>query len=403
MENTEGIQRSLLLLIIAQFAGAFLSLLAGAALVAHVDPLSECVLFAWQERDTLSYGEPYTCDIIGYGFILNNVVVIVTAYLTLRQRSSIGSLSKHFSMKNLRSLKIGKRLIFLHISVCMIVFLLTVLLTVGYKSSCDQFEDHVRSLLDRKLNEDPNLLRGETIEERFVEDPMFWRYAQQVTNVFGSNVYNIKASCRSLFTDPDIATLLHDNHVQKYSGYFGWWYHQDIYTYDAQVQAVRNNVLIEASLAGAWMATFMFLGATIFIFVQKKRISKQTSLARADSVDTMSTRSDRSASTLPRSSLRPGHSPASSIRLPGNVYASVTSNASSYNRKDIDDLALGSILDPNFYKNNRNNNTVKLGKSNRRRSGSLGHLQMMQIQAQPLLMNNNKVRSRKEHYETEIM
>ena len=401
MENTEGIERSLLFLIIIQFVGAFLSLLAGATLVAHVDPLSECVLFAWQEGDSLSYGEPHYCDIIGYGFILNNVLVIVTAYLTLRQRSNISSLSKHFSMRNLKSLKIGKRLIILHGIVLSIVFILTVFLTVGYKSSCDQLEDHITKLLNVKLNQDPNLLRGETIEERFVEDPMFWRYAQQVTNAFGSNMYNIKASCRALFTDPDIATLLHDNHVKKYSGYFGWWYHQDIYSYDAQAQAVRTNVLIEASLAGAWMGTFVWLGATIFIFVQKKRIAKQTSLARSGAVDTMSTRSDRSGSTLQRGSLRPGQSPASSIRLTGNVYASVTSNASSYNRKDIDELALGSILDPNFYKNNRNNNTVKMAKSNRRRSGSLGHLQM-QIQSQPLLINNRPTAGR-EQYETEIM
>jgi len=402
MENTEGIERSLLFLIIAQFVGAFLSLLAGATIVAHVDPLSECVLFAWQEEDTLSYGDPLYCDIVGYGFILNNVVVIVTAYLTLRQRSNIASLSKHFSMRNLRSLKIGKRLIILHGVVFLVVFLLTVVLTVGYTSSCHQFEDYITKILYEKVNKDPNLLRGETIEERFVEDPMYWRYAQKVTNLFGMNTFPIQTSCRSLFTDPDIATLLHDNHVKKYSGYFGWWYHQDIYSYDAQVQVVWTNVLIEASLAGAWLATFVLLGATIFIFVQKKRIAKQTNLARADAVDTMSTRSDRSGSTLQRGSLRPGQSPASSVRLTGNVYASVTSNASSYNRKDIDDLALGSILDPNFYKNNRNNNTMKMGKSNRRRSGSLGHLQM-QIQAQPLLMNNNKAGGGRDHYETEIM
>eukprot|EP00092_Neocalanus_flemingeri_P025572 GFUD01027724.1.p1 GENE.GFUD01027724.1~~GFUD01027724.1.p1 ORF type:complete len:402 (+),score=56.53 GFUD01027724.1:362-1567(+) len=401
MENTKGIERSLILLVIIQFVGAFLSLLAGASLVAHVEPLSECVLFGAEEGESLSYGDPHYCEFIGYGFIILNVVVIVTAYLTLKQRSNISSLSKHFSMRNLKSLKIGKRLIVLHGVIFFIVLMLTVFLTVGYKSSCDNFENHVTKLLDIKLNQDPNLLRGETIEERFVEDPMFWRYAQQVTNVFGSSVYTIKASCRALFTDPDIATLLHDTHVTKYSGYYGWWDHLDIYPYEAQAQAVRTNVLIEASLAGAWMGTFVWLGATIFILLQKKRISKQTSLSKADAVDTMSTRSDRSGSTVQRGSLRPGQSPASSLRLGGNVYASVTSNASSYNRKEMDDLALGSILDPNFYKNNKNNNNVKLGKANRRRSGSFGHLQM-QIQTQPLLLNN-KPNMAREHYETEIM
>jgi len=401
MENTEGIERSFVVLVIAQFAGAVLVLLAGAALVAHVDPLSECVLYAYQEGETLSYGEHYACEIIGYGFIISNVIVIVAAYLTLKQRSNISSLSKHFSMKNLKSLKIGKQLIVLHVLILFIVFLLTVFLTTGYKYACNSFENHVSNLLEKKLNQDPNLLRGETIEERFVEDPMFWRYAQQVTNVFGSNMYTIKSSCRALFTDPDIATLLHDTHVTKYSGYYGWWYHQDIYSFQAQAEAVRTNVLIEASLTGAWLGTFVWLGATIFIVLQRRRISRQANLAKADVVETLSTRSDRSGSTLPRGSLRPGHSPASSVRLPGNVYTSITSNASSYHRKDIDDLALGSILDPHFYKNNKNNNTVKLGKPSNRRSGSLGHLQM-QIQTQPLLLNN-KPNLLREQYETEIM
>jgi len=399
MENTEGVKRSLVVLVIAQFAGAVLSLLAGASLVAHVDPLSECVLFASEEGETLSYGEPFYCEMLGYGFILNNVIVIVTAYLTLKQRSNISALSKHFSMKNLKTLKIGKQLIVLHAVVLSIVLTLTISLTVGYKYSCINFESHVDKLLSIKLNQDPNLLRGETIEERFVEDPTFWRYAQQVTNVFGSNMYTIEASCRALFTDPDIATLLHDTHVKKYSGYFGWWYHQDIYSFEAQTQSMRTNILIEASLAGSWMGTLVWLGATIFIILQKRRISKQTSIAKSDVVDTMSTRSDRSGSTIQRGSLKPSQSPASSIRLIGNVYASVTSNASSYNRKDIDDLALGSILDPNFYKNNKNNNICKLGK---RRSGSFGHQSQLQIQAQPLLMNN-KPNVTRSHYETEIM
>jgi len=402
MENTEGIRRSLLFLLIAQLVGAFLVLLAGSTLVAHVDPLSECVIFAWQEEESLSYGNYYVCDIIGYGFIFINILVFVTAYITLRQRSSISSLSKHFSMRNLSSLKIGKRLVVIHFVILMIVTTLTMVLTVGYKESCEVFNDHVTKLLTKKINTDPQLLAGETLEDRFVDDPMFWRYVQRVTNVFGSNLYPIKTSCRGLFTDPTIATLLHDNHVTKYSDYFGWWYHQDIYSFDAQSQAIKTNVLIEASLAGSWLSTLVWLGATIFVYVQRRRLAKQSAKARADAVDSTSLRSDRSAaSTYQRGSIKPGSSPASSIRIPGNVYSSVTSNASSYNRKDIDDLALGSILDPNFYRNNRNNNIIKIGKSSRRRSGSLGHLQM-QIQSQPLLIGGRAGPVR-EHFETEIM
>ena len=40
----------------------------------------------------------------------------------------------------------------------------------------------------------------------------------QVTNSFGANLYILDVSCRALFTDPDVATVLHDNHWEKYSG-----------------------------------------------------------------------------------------------------------------------------------------------------------------------------------------
>ena len=42
----------------------------------------------------------------------------------------------------------------------------------------------------------------------------------QVRNSFGANLYIIDSSCRALLTDPDIATALHDNHWDKYSGSF---------------------------------------------------------------------------------------------------------------------------------------------------------------------------------------
>ena len=70
---------------------------------------------------------------------------------------------------------------------------------------------------------------------RFVHDNQFWRYTGQINNAFGSEIYSIRISCRTIFTDPDIHQRLHDTHVKKYSSYFGYWYKQDLYTYDPQV------------------------------------------------------------------------------------------------------------------------------------------------------------------------
>jgi hypothetical protein len=70
---------------------------------------------------------------------------------------------------------------------------------------------------------------------RFVHDNQFWRYTGQINNAFGSEIYSIRISCRTIFTDPDIHQRLHDTHVKKYSSYFGYWYKQDLYSYDPQV------------------------------------------------------------------------------------------------------------------------------------------------------------------------
>ena len=53
-------------------------------------------------------------------------------------------------------------------------------LLAGYFTSCRTFHDFVTKILDEKLNKDPRLVRGETIQERFVDDVRFWRYTRQV-------------------------------------------------------------------------------------------------------------------------------------------------------------------------------------------------------------------------------
>ena len=58
MEGTPyvSIQRTLTILLIVYSVAALFSLLAGAALVAHVDPYSECILFTSLEGGKLFYG-----------------------------------------------------------------------------------------------------------------------------------------------------------------------------------------------------------------------------------------------------------------------------------------------------------------------------------------------------------
>merc|ERR1712080_212093 len=109
-------------------------------------------------------------------------------------------------MKKLKSLKLGKRLVSLHLVILSSCLALAVLLTLGYRVSCSSYEDHVRKILHSKLSKDPLELRGETVDERFTEDVMFWRYVQVIGSPFGAPQHSIQTSCRTLFTDPDIAS-----------------------------------------------------------------------------------------------------------------------------------------------------------------------------------------------------
>ena len=51
-----SLQRTLVILLLVYGVGAVFALLAGAALVAHVDPYSECILFSHLEGQKLYYG-----------------------------------------------------------------------------------------------------------------------------------------------------------------------------------------------------------------------------------------------------------------------------------------------------------------------------------------------------------
>jgi hypothetical protein len=91
------------------------------------------------------------------------------------------------------------------------------------QSACSNIELKLRGALDDKLNVDPHQTRGQNVDERFTDDNQFWRYAGKIGNPFGSELYEVRMTCRTVFTDPTVHQELHDNHVAKFGNYFGYW------------------------------------------------------------------------------------------------------------------------------------------------------------------------------------
>ena len=104
----------------------------------------------------------------------------------------------------------------------------------------------------------------------------------------------------------------------------------------------------------------------------------------------------RSLSSYGPSSKMRMPSPASSLRSERHIYASVTSNSSGYrSRNDVDDLALGSILDPSFYKK-------RIQTRPRADAAQSSRSHVIKPHLQPLL-ETSQTDIKSGHYETEIM
>ena len=54
-------------------------------------------------------------------------------------------------------------------------------------------------------------------------------------------------------------------------GYYGYWYSQDIYNTDSTAKATRTNALVEASITTCCLASLVWLGASIFLVILKRR------------------------------------------------------------------------------------------------------------------------------------
>ena len=226
------------------------------------------------DNNELAYGQYQYCELLGSGLILTILPMIIVLLSTVKIIRNFPK--KTLSMASLKYLgdslvTIQNQYICLHLVIFMIMLILTIIVTIGYNTTCSVFENYVQEVLANKLNKDLTNVRGETVMDRFVDDPFFWRYAKKVTNSFGANMVTIKTPCRVMFTDPDITKLLHDNHVDKFAGYYGYWYHQDIFFTDPAREAVFTNMMIELTMTASWLSSIIWLSLTIFSHVLQRR------------------------------------------------------------------------------------------------------------------------------------
>ena len=117
---------------------------------------------------------------VGYGLVMATLVMFVVICLTVSQISAISANPSQLARRKLRHLRISWRSLSLHLAVFLLTLTFSAVLLAGYFSSCTTFHHHVNLILQEKLNQDPRLLRGEKIQERFVDDVGFWRYTRQV-------------------------------------------------------------------------------------------------------------------------------------------------------------------------------------------------------------------------------
>ena len=108
------------------------------------------------------------------------MMMFVVICLTVSQMSAISANTSQFVLRKLGCLQISWRSLCLHLAMFLLSLSFSASLLAGYFTSCRTFHHLVSQILQEKLNQDPSLLRGENIQERFVDDVGFWRYTRQV-------------------------------------------------------------------------------------------------------------------------------------------------------------------------------------------------------------------------------
>lgn len=341
-----SLRRTYTILLIVYSLGAVFALLAGVALTWHVDPYSECLLYSGPRGSRMEYGHEAICETIAYLYLGCVIGAFTMFYLTFKYRKQFLDLfnSGNFS-KSEQLLTVKKQILQGHSVLALTLVILTVSVTAGYGVACSNISDKLTGQLRTKLNQDPNILRGERIDERFHDDNQFWRYTGEVRNPFGQDLYTVRMTCRTIFTDPNNHQELHDNHVENFNNYYGYWYQDDLYAYDARTQAILQNGLIEATLAGGWISVLLWVGSLIFIIIQRTYIRKEKNkFDRFSETNTMMEGSMRhgrpEGSMISGSGYYPGNG---SMFNRGGLRGSNQSMKSVRSRKDMDELAFASL------------------------------------------------------------
>ena len=126
------------------------------------------------------------CETVGYLYLAVVVFSAVIFYNTYKHRSMLVLYNKEGNLsRSEQELCISNKIIIGHVLITLIVIILTIGLTTGYLVACDNISAVIKDKMKKKLNKDPNVLRGEKIDERFIDDNQFWRYTGAISNPFG--------------------------------------------------------------------------------------------------------------------------------------------------------------------------------------------------------------------------
>lgn len=338
------LKKCLVILMILYGLAMLFGLMGFIPMIAHVYPQSECLLYSYQIMQKLSYGHYAICNFVGYMFV---VVVVIAGILLGLAFSEIRKMKGHHPHGPYVEQKIPSKIIVVHLIGMSLAFLLTMITTIGYVVACDNLQEGISSSVLNKLNSDPYATRGEEIQTRYEDDYKFHRYTNRYGNAFGSEFYSIKITCRSILTDPEVHQKLHDYHYEQQSRYYGYWYGQDLFTYNSKSEASKTNALMESSMAGGWLCFIFWLGGFILIVVQRYFIKKhKTEQDRVSMHSTMMGSMYQGEGSTVGSQYRKDGSlisgRASNFQRGGSLRGSDRSMKSS--RRDIDEMALNSIL-----------------------------------------------------------
>jgi len=346
MEEVSGtpyvsLKRTYMILLIVYVLAAVFGLLAGAALTWHVDPFSECILFSHNFGGKLYYGHEAICETIAYLYLGCVIGAIVMFYITFKHRREFLHFfnSGNFT-KSEQLLTVNQPIIQGHVVLTVAICILTVATTSGYGIACNNIGEKMEGSLRSKLSQDPNKLSGEKIDERFDHDNQFWRYTAEIKNPYGQNLYAVRMTCRTVLTDPQVHQELHDNHVDNYNNYYGYWYEKDLFGYNSRQQATLQNALIEATLAGGWVSVLLWVGSIVFILIQRFYIRREKNKFERFTPSEYMNSVRKEGSMI--SGYYSGNGNMSNFQR-GGLRGSNQSMKSIRSRRDMDDMAFASL------------------------------------------------------------